>query len=142
MPSPSCARRGSSSTTTTTFQLRACWDLFELSGCYHSCLPNAVVELVTPHSKNERTVALSDIDVVASTGIGLVAMAEVVALMIGEVEQRYSRDEYSETLRADYRGGKRFSAYQWMGLVLVAHSAEVCQLAPGSGCRRLTWKPD
>ncbi len=71
-------------------------DFYEIPGAYHSCNPGAIVTLVTPYSKNARVVTVIDSDVPGGTGVGLVAMIEVVALMIGKVRQRYSVDEYKE----------------------------------------------
>jgi phosphatidylserine decarboxylase len=65
-------------------------EFYEISGDYHSCNPGAVVEMVTPYSKNKRVVTIIDTDVPEGTRIGLVAMVEVVALMIGDVVQCYS----------------------------------------------------
>lgn len=73
-------------------------ELYEISGAYHSCNPGAVVDLVTPSSKNKRVVAILDTDVPGGSEVGLVAMIEVVALMIGEVVQCYSEDEYRNPL--------------------------------------------
>ena len=69
-------------------------DFYEVPGHYHSCNPSAVVLLATPYSKNKRTVTVIDTDVPGGTQVGLVAMIEVVALMIGEVVQAYSSVEY------------------------------------------------
>jgi phosphatidylserine decarboxylase len=69
-------------------------DFYETDGYYHSCNPGAVLTLVTPYSKNKRTVTIIDTDVSRGTGVGLVAMVEVVALMIGDIVQRYSRQAY------------------------------------------------
>jgi len=69
-------------------------DLYEISGGYHSCNPGAVVTLVTPFSKNRRVVTIVDSDVPGGTGVGLVAMIEIVALMIGDVVQAYSEARY------------------------------------------------
>jgi phosphatidylserine decarboxylase len=69
-------------------------DFFEVSGANHSCNPNAVVEVVTPFSKNRRSVTLIDTDVPHGSGVGLVAMIEVAALMIGGIVQCYSDDRY------------------------------------------------
>jgi phosphatidylserine decarboxylase len=69
-------------------------DFYEVSGQYHSCNPSAVVEMVTPFSKNRRVVTVIDTDVTGGSSIGLVAMVEVVALMIGDVVQCYSDREY------------------------------------------------
>lgn len=69
-------------------------DFYEISGKYHSCNPTAVIEIVTPYSKNKRVVTIIQTDVPGGTNIGLVAMVEVVALMIGKVVQRYSENGY------------------------------------------------
>ena len=69
-------------------------DFYETDGDYHSCNPGAVITLASPYSKNKRTVTVIDTDVDAGTGIGLVAMVEVVALMIGDIVQCYSRHMY------------------------------------------------
>jgi len=71
-------------------------DFYTIEGAYHSCNPSAVVALATPYSKNKRVVTIIDTDVPRGTGIGLVAMIEVVALMIGEVVQLYSGDRYED----------------------------------------------
>ncbi|MGE3164844.1 MAG: phosphatidylserine decarboxylase [Planctomycetota bacterium] len=71
-------------------------DVYELSGSYHSCHPEAVIELATPYSKNRRTVTIIDTDVDGGTGVGVVAMIEIVALMIGRVVQCYSRVAYDD----------------------------------------------
>jgi len=73
-------------------------DIFEIAGGYHSCNPGAVVQVVTPYSKNKRVVTIIDTDVPGGTGVGLVAMIEVVALMIGEIVQCYSAVEYEEPM--------------------------------------------
>lgn len=69
-------------------------DFYEVRGQYHACNPAAVVAEVTPFSKNTRTITVIDTDVKGGTGVGLVAMIEVTALMIGEVKQCYSRQRY------------------------------------------------
>lgn len=69
-------------------------DIYELPGAYHACNPSAVVELVTPLSRNRRVVTVIDTDVEGGTKVGLVAMIEVVALMIGGIEQAYSEERY------------------------------------------------
>jgi phosphatidylserine decarboxylase len=69
-------------------------DIYEIQGSYHSCNPGAVVTMVTPFSKNKRVVTIIDTDSPGGTGIGLVAMIEVVALMIGDIVQAYSEARY------------------------------------------------
>ncbi len=69
-------------------------DIYELSGEYNSCNPQAVVEVATPYSRNRRTVTIIDTDFPGGSRIGMVAMIEVAALMIGAIEQRYSKMGY------------------------------------------------
>src|SRR5262249_3507512 len=69
-------------------------DFYEIDGRYHSCNPHATVSLVTPYSKNRRVVTIVQTDVAGGSRIGLVAIIEVVALMVGCVVQRYSDDKY------------------------------------------------
>jgi phosphatidylserine decarboxylase len=78
-------------------------DFYSVDGRYHPCNPNAVVQLITPVSKNRRVVTIVDTDLPRGTKIGIVAMIEVVALMIGQIEQRYSDERYRSprTLQPD-----------------------------------------
>ena len=69
-------------------------DIYEVDGTYHSCNPQAVVAVATPYSKNKRVVTIIDTDVPGGTGVGRVAMIEVVALMIGHIDQRYCEEHY------------------------------------------------
>ncbi|MFH2057785.1 MAG: phosphatidylserine decarboxylase [Pseudomonadota bacterium] len=69
-------------------------DMYEIDGQYHSCNPGAVVRSVTPFSKNRRVITLIDTDVEYGTRVGLVAMVEIVALMIGRIVQCYSPEGY------------------------------------------------
>jgi phosphatidylserine decarboxylase len=70
-------------------------DFYEVRGRYHACNPSAIVAEIMPYSKNTRTVTVIDTDARGGTGVGLVAMIEVTALMIGEVVQCYSRERYN-----------------------------------------------
>lgn len=69
-------------------------DIYELSGRYHACNPGTAVHLATPLSRNRRIVTVIDTDPPGGTGIGRVAMIEIVALMIGDIVQRYSDHRY------------------------------------------------
>ncbi len=69
-------------------------DIYEINGKFHSCNPGAVVQSVTPYSKNRRVVTIIDTDVEGGSKIGLVAMVEIVALMIGKIVQAYSDIRY------------------------------------------------
>lgn len=71
-------------------------DVYQVMGDYHACNPAAVIEMVTPYSKNRRWVTVIDTDVPGGTGVGLVAMVEVVALMIGDLKSAYSEKGYED----------------------------------------------
>jgi len=71
-------------------------DIYQVDGAFNSCNPSAIVTVATPYSKNRRVVTVIDTDVRGGTGVGLVAMVEVVALMIGDIVQCYSEREYRE----------------------------------------------
>lgn len=73
-------------------------DYYCIEGRYHSCHPDAVVSLVTPYSKNKRVVTIIDTDVPGGTMVGIVAMVEVVALMIGDIVPCYSEKEYENPI--------------------------------------------
>jgi len=69
-------------------------DLYEIHGRCHSCNPGATVAMATPYSKNKRVVTIIDTNVSRGSRVGIVAMVEVTALMIGEIVQCYSRIRY------------------------------------------------
>jgi len=71
-------------------------DFYEIDGGYHSCHPSAIVAAVTPFSTNRRAVTIIDTDVPHGTGVGLVAMVEVAALMVGEIVQCFSEERYDD----------------------------------------------
>lgn len=72
-------------------------DIYEVDGVYHSCNPGPVVQVVTPYSKNRRVVTILDTDVPGGTHVGVVAMIEIVALMIGDIVQCYSEQRYEDS---------------------------------------------
>lgn len=69
-------------------------DYYEVRGRYHACNPTALLSGVTTLSKNTRHVTIIDTDVPEGTRAGIVAMIEIVALMIGGIEQCYSAEGY------------------------------------------------
>ena len=69
-------------------------DFYEVAGANHSCNPSAVIEVVTPYSKNRRTVTIVNTDVPHGSRVGTVAMIEVAALMIAGIVQCHSRERY------------------------------------------------
>lgn len=78
-------------------------DIYSVAGRYYPCNPNAAVQLLTPFSKNRRVVTILDTDCDTGSAVGRVAMIEVVALMVGQIEQRYSEYRY-ESPRAIEKG--------------------------------------
>ena len=74
-------------------------DVYEIDGAFNSCNPDAIVSVATPYSKNRRVVTIINTDVQGGTGVGLVAMIEVVALMIGDIVQCYSEERYANPNR-------------------------------------------
>ena len=71
-------------------------DFYHIQGLYHACNPNAVISVATPYSKNKRVITVIDTDVPGGSQVGLVAMIEVVALMIGDIVQCYSEKKYDD----------------------------------------------
>lgn len=69
-------------------------DTYTVDGRFHSCHPCAVISLASPYSKNRRQVTLINTDVPGGTGVGVVAMIEIVALMIGDVVDTYCERQY------------------------------------------------
>jgi phosphatidylserine decarboxylase len=68
--------------------------IYNVDGRYHSCNPSALIATASLYSKNRRVVTIIDTDVEGGTAIGLVAMVEIVALMIGDIVQSYSEERY------------------------------------------------
>lgn len=69
-------------------------DFYHVDGHYHSCNPTAQIAMASLYSKNRRVVTIIDTDVEGGTGVGLVGMVEIVALMIGDIVQCYSEEQY------------------------------------------------
>ncbi|OQX12401.1 MAG: phosphatidylserine decarboxylase [Desulfobulbaceae bacterium A2] len=69
-------------------------DIYTIDGEFHSCNPAAVLALGLLHARNRRVVTVFDTDVPEGSGVGLVAMVEVVAMMIGDIVQCYSDERY------------------------------------------------
>jgi phosphatidylserine decarboxylase len=71
-------------------------DFYHVDGQYHSCNPTAQIALASLHSKNRRIVTIIDTDIEGGSQVGLVAMVEIVALMIGDIVQCYSESKYND----------------------------------------------
>ena len=69
-------------------------DFYHVDGQYHSCNPTAQIAMASLYAKNRRVVTIIDTDVEGGSGVGLVGMVEIVALMIGDIVQCYSRRQY------------------------------------------------
>ncbi len=69
-------------------------DYYEVDGNYNSCNPGAVVAIDRAYSKNKRCITIIDTDVPGGTQAGFVAMIEIAALMIGDIQQCYSEKGY------------------------------------------------
>ncbi len=69
-------------------------DYYEVDGDFNSCNPGAVAAIDRAYSKNKRCITIIDTDVPGGTGAGFVAMIEVAALMIGDIQQCYSEIGY------------------------------------------------
>jgi phosphatidylserine decarboxylase len=71
-------------------------DMYTVEGDCHSCNPMAQIALASIHAKNRRVITIIDTDVPGGSQLGLVAMVEVVALMIGDILQCYSTHRYDD----------------------------------------------
>lgn len=111
-------------------------DFYEIEGTYHSCNPAAVVAVVTPYSKNKRVVTVIDTDVEGGTGVGKVAMVEIVALMIGEIQQAYSETQYLSPRGLE--PGMFLKKGQPKSLFRPGSSTDVLLFEPG----RIAWAKD
>ncbi len=69
-------------------------DYYTVDGKYHSCNPAAQIAVASLYTKNRRVVTIIDTDVEGGSAVGLVAMIEIVALMIGDIIQCYSTVKY------------------------------------------------
>lgn len=111
-------------------------DFYEIEGAFHSCNPAAVISEVTPFSRNRRAVTVIDTDVPGGSGCGLVAMAEVAALMIGQIVQAYAAQGYEPGERV--RPGLFVRMGQPKSLYRPGSSLDVLFFEPG----RVAFSPD
>nr|WP_320050940.1 phosphatidylserine decarboxylase [uncultured Desulfuromonas sp.] len=113
-------------------------DIYELHGRYHACNPGAVVAEVTPYSKNRRLVTIIDTDVDGGSRVGLVAMIEVVALMIGDIHSCYSANPQGYAPIVEQKIGVRLERGQPKSLFRPGSSTDVLLFEPG----RIQFCPD
>ncbi len=69
-------------------------DVYSLDGAYHSCNPLVASHEIRPTSRNARLITIVDTEVAWGSQVGIVAIVEVVALLIGRIEQCYSAHCY------------------------------------------------
>ncbi len=110
--------------------------LYHVDGRYHSCNPSAFIAMASLYSKNRRVVTIIDTDVEGGTAIGLVAMVEIVALMIGDIVQRYSEHRYDNP--KDLRPGQLVKRGCPKSLFRPGSSTDVLIFQPG----RITFADD
>lgn len=91
-------------------------DFYEIPGDYHPCNPGLISIAAFPYAKNKRVVTIFDTDTPGGSAVGLVAMIEIVALMIGDIVQCYSEERYDNphavTLGEFLRKGQPKSLYR------------------------------
>ena len=113
-------------------------DFYQIPGSYHACNPNAVVSVMTPYSKNKRVVTIIDSDVPGGNRVGLVAMIEVAALMIGDIHQCYSEKRYDNPVPI---GSGMFVKRGVPRVFSAPGRARSCLFSKKGGCGSLTTLP-
>ncbi len=103
--------------------------IYNVDGRYHSCNPSALITTASLYSKNRRVVTIIDTDVPGGTAIGLVAMVEIVALMIGDIVQAYSEERYDHP--QDIRPGQMVKRGCPKSLFRPGSSTDVVIFEPG-----------
>jgi phosphatidylserine decarboxylase len=97
-----------------------------IEGAFHSCNPTALVRFEGSYAFNRRTVTVYDTDVPGGTNVGFVVQVDVAAMMIGQIESRFSAMRY-EAARALKRGD------------FVPRGAPVSLFRPGSSTSIVLW---
>lgn len=67
-----------------------------IEGALHSCNPGALVCFQRPYAMNRRRVIVIDTDVDDGSRVGVVALINVAAMMIGRVDDAYSAHSYDD----------------------------------------------
>lgn len=104
-------------------------DVYLVDGQYHSCNPAAQIAMASLYSKNRRIVTVIDTDVEGGSGVGMVVMVEIVALMIGDIVQCYSWERYDNPV--DLRPG-----------MFIEKGCPKSLFRPGSSTDVLLFEPD
>ncbi len=103
--------------------------VYHVDGRYHSCNPSALIATASLYSKNRRVVTIIDTNVEGGTAIGLVAMVEIVALMIGDIVQTYCEKRYENP--RDIRPGQMVKRGCPKSLFRPGSSTDVLIFEPG-----------
>jgi phosphatidylserine decarboxylase len=67
-----------------------------IEGRFHSCNPTALTRLPGSYAFNRRKITVYDSDVEGGSGVGLVVQVDVAAMMIGQIESRFSAHRYDQ----------------------------------------------
>ena len=67
-----------------------------IEGALHSCNPGALVCFQRPYAMNRRHITIIDTDVKAGSHVGVVALINVAAMMIGRIDDTYSQRGYDD----------------------------------------------
>lgn len=97
-----------------------------IEGQFHSCNPTALARFPGSYAFNRRTVTVYDSDVEGGSGVGTVVQVDVAAMMIGQMESRFSAHRY-ENSRAIVVGE------------FVPRGAPVSLFRPGSSTSIVLW---
>jgi phosphatidylserine decarboxylase len=97
-----------------------------VEGAFHSCNPTALVRFEGSYALNRRAVTVYDTDVEGGTNVGFVVQVDVAAMMIGDIESRFSQKHYDEP-RTLKRGD------------FVPRGAPVSLFRPGSSTSIVLW---
>jgi phosphatidylserine decarboxylase len=66
-----------------------------IEGRFHSCNPTALIRFPGSYAVNRRAVTFYDTDVQDGSHVGIVAQIDVAAMMIGQLESRFSTYRYA-----------------------------------------------
>lgn len=98
-----------------------------IEGQFHSCNPTALTRFPGSYVFNRRKITVYDSDVPGGSGVGLVVQVDVAAMMIGQIESRFSTHRYEaprELAVGDF----------------VARGAPVSLFRPGSSTSVIVWE--
>lgn len=98
-----------------------------IEGRFHSCNPTALIRFTGSYAMNRRVVTVYDTDVECGSNVGLVVQVDVAAMMIGQIEPRYSKHRYEIPRRLQVGD-------------FVERGAPVSMFRPGSSTSIVLWE--